>query len=157
MKKLSFLLVLFTGLMLTSQAQVPGQKLVPKVVQDKFAADFPGITPKRWEAKLGKQFEAVCVHNNKECRARYFASGERHFTAYHYNGPDVPSVISSSLLSQFSGFKVEWATQVINHKNGTDRYWVRMTKPGYILKAFVNADGTAVTDLKEDEMKEFEK
>jgi hypothetical protein len=156
MKKILVLMLLFQGISYFSNAQVPGQKLVPKAVLDKFATDFPGITPKRWEVKAGKQSEAVLTHNNKPCRARYFNSGEKHFTSYHYQAAEVPSVISSSILSTFVGFKVEWATQIINHKLGTDRYWVRLTKPGYILKAFVNADGTAVKDLKEDDMKEYE-
>jgi hypothetical protein len=59
-------------------------------------------------------------------------------------------------LSQFPGFKIEWATEIINHKENTDRFWVRLTKPGFVLKALVNADGTTVTSLKEEDMKEHE-
>lgn len=149
-------MLLFQGFTFISSAQVPGQKLVPKAVLDKFTTDFPGITAKRWEVKIGKQYEAVLIHNNKPCRARYFASGEKNFTAYHYQSTEVPSVISSSLLSLFVGFKIEWATQILDHKKNTDRFWVRLTKPGYVLKAFVNADGTPVTDLKEEDMKEHD-
>jgi hypothetical protein len=156
MKKILVLMLLFQGISFFSTAQVPGQKLVPKPVLDKFATDFPGITPKRWEVKAGRQFEAVLVHDNKACRARYFNTGEKHFTAYHYPAADVPSTISSTLLSSFTGFKIEWATRTINHKNNTDRYWIRLTKPGYVLKAFLNADGTAVADMKEEDMKDAE-
>ncbi|HLP12323.1 MAG TPA: hypothetical protein VK177_10365 [Flavobacteriales bacterium] len=156
MKRLIVLMILFQGFSLVSTAQVPGQKLVPKPVLDQYALDFAGITPKRWEVKVLKQFEAVLIHNNKECRARYANDGKKISTSYHWNGADVPSVISSSLLTQFPGFKIEWATQIINHVAKTDRFWVRLTKPGFILKAFVNADGTVVTGAKEDEMKEFD-
>ncbi|HYG51625.1 MAG TPA: hypothetical protein VD905_12020 [Flavobacteriales bacterium] len=156
MKKLFLLMLLFQGLSLVSNAQVPGQKLVPKPVLDKFAADFPGINPKRWEAKAFKQYEAVLIHNNKECRARYSNDGKKITTSYHWNGADVPSVVSSAVLSQFPGFKVEWATQIINHTTNTDRFWVRLSKPGFILKAFVNADGTVVTGMKDDDVKDLD-
>lgn len=154
MKKITVLFLLFQTLTFLGEAQVPGQKLVPKAVLDKYAADFPGITPKRWEVKIGKQFEAVLVHDNKPCRARYFSTGEKHFTAYHVNGPDVPSTVTAGILSSFSGFKVEWATHTINYKNNTDRYWIRLTKPGHVLKVLVNADGTVVTNAKSEEMED---
>jgi hypothetical protein len=133
----------------------PGSKLVPQVVKDQYLKDFPGIVPARWEVKAGKQFEAVLTHNNMHCRARYFASGEKHFTAYHYPAANVPQNVSSIILQEYKGFKVDWATRLINHKKNTDRYWVRLTKPRFVLKALVNADGTfAHADDEDMEIKE---
>lgn len=156
MKKLIALFILFQGITLAAIAQVPGQKLVPKAVLDKYATDFPGITPKRWEVKLGKQYEAVLTHDNKPCRARYFADGSKHFTAWHVKGVDVPSTATAGIFASFPGFKVEWATHTINHKNNTDRYWIRLTKPGHVLKVLVDANGTVVTNAKDDEMNDAE-
>lgn len=156
MKKLIVLTLLLQGFGFIANAQVPGQKLVPKVVLDQYAVDFPGITPKRWELKALKEHEAVLIHSNKECRVRYSNEGKKLSTSYHWNGADVPAVISTALLNQFPGFKIEWATEIINHVANHDRFLVRLTKPGFVLKAFVNADGTVVTGAKEEEMKEAE-
>lgn len=133
---IAILLVVFYG---NSQ---PGIKLVPKPVLDQFAKDFPGVSAKRWELKPGKQHEAVLMHNNMHCRARYYANGEKHFTSYSYSAANVPQNISAVILNEFKDFKVKHAVRVINHKKNTDRYWVRLTKPGFVLKALVNADGT---------------
>lgn len=156
MKKIFLLFLLLNGWLGATYSQVPGQKLVPKAVLDKYATDFPGITPKRWVVKWGKQYEAVIIHNNKPARARYYADGKKHFVAYHYKGSEVPATTCAGVLAQFTGFKVDWATQVVNSEKGTDRFWLHLSKPGHILKVFVNADGTVVTDLKEEEMKDFE-
>lgn len=145
-----FTLFLFFILM-NAGAQVPGQKLVPKAVLDQFAVDFPGITPKRWEAKIGKQFEAVMIHNNKPSRARYDANGRHLFTTYHWTGNTCPDAAKNAILATFSGFKVDWANEVINLEKGTDRFLIHLSKPGHILKVFVNADGSVVTDGKEEE------
>ena len=152
MKKLFSLFVLFLGFSILASAQVPGQKLVPKPVLDAYAKDFPGVTPKRWEVKAGKNYEAVIVHNDKPCRARYHATGVARWVSYHWSGTTCPSTASAATLANFPGFKVDWATQTINKEKGTDRFLIRLSKPGHILKVYVNADGTVVTNGTEEDL-----
>lgn len=147
-----FLFFLFAGTVLNAQ-NVPGQKLVPKAVLDKFAMEYPGITPKKWELKFGKQYEAVMIHEGKAARARYAANGTPITLSHHHTAATLPATISAGVLAEFAGFKVDWATQVQNFKQGTNRYLVHFSKPGYILKVLINSDGTVFTG-KDDELEE---
>jgi hypothetical protein len=151
MKKSLTLFVLFLFVSSVVYSQVPGEKHVPKPVLAKFAAEYPNIKPTRWEAKFGKQYEAVMMHDNKPARARYAADGTPLFLAHHHNAASVPAIITAGVLAEFAGFKVDWATQVQNFKLGTHRYLVHFSKPGYVLKVLINSDGTVHTG-KDDEI-----
>lgn len=153
MKKLLLSFFLLGIIISSARAQVvPGEKQVPKVVLDKFKADFPNQKVKRWEVKhwKPKHYEAVFVYNNMPTRARYFDSGEAYLVSHTYNANQLPSTVSAATLAAFPGFKLDWAHEIKNKKNNTDVFLLHLSKPGHILKVFVNADGTVFTGKDED-------
>lgn len=142
---LAFMIVIASTFL---SAQVPGEKLVPAKIKTQFSADFPGITPKRWEKK-GADWVAVMTHNNKPARARYTKEGRQRWVTHHWRGPEVPSNITAKILADYPDFKVDWATETENPNTKKHTFWVHLSKPGFVLKVLVNADGSYTKETDE--------
>jgi len=130
---------LFIGLVSIGQAK--NEKIVPEAVKVQCAKDFPDATSKRWH-RAGKDFKMTMQHNNKHAWVRYTAQGKRRWTCHSWKGLDVPSNLTDKILADFPGFKANWATETENPNLKTHQFLVRLSKPGFVLKVLMNADGT---------------
>jgi hypothetical protein len=150
MKRHALSLLLILGFISSVFAQnVPGEKMVPQPVKTKFKAEYPNSVLKRWEIKAGvKEYVAVFTDNNLAKRARYKADGTPVFLTVHHPSSVVPTAVSAKVLAEYSGFKVDWANEWKNFVNGNHVIEIHLSKPGYVLKAFVKPDGSVITDEK---------
>lgn len=147
MKKLLLLFTLvFAGIAVN--AQVIAEKDVPQAVLTQYNKDFPNIKAKRWELNKNiKQY--VVVLNNSDgvaTRARYKDDGTKIWFIMNYTPNQLPPNVAAATLAAYPGFKLDWAMQVTNFTNNTVAYDLRLSKAGYVLHAYVNADGTVITD-----------
>lgn len=151
MKKITFFLLLVLWSMNQSAyAQIIPESQVPKAVLDQYNKDFPGIKAKHWELnnwKPKKQYVAALNNSNGiETRARYIEDGTKVWYILSYTANQVPAGTSANTLSLFPGFKIDWATEVVDFTKNTDVFDLRLSKPAYILHAYVNPNGTSFTD-----------
>ena len=72
----------------------------------------------------------------------------RRFVHTHHPAAVVPAAFTAKVLAEYAGFKVDWANEWKNYITGNHVIELRLTKPGYVLKAFVKPDGTVITDEK---------
>lgn len=130
-------------------AQVQGENLVPKKVKEQYALKFPDATTKKWQKK-GRDFVATMTHENKDAWVRYTKDGKMRWVCHTWKGPDVPVRLMTKILGDFPGFKASWATETENPNLNKHQFLIRLTKPGFVLKVLINADGTyAKEDIKE--------
>ena len=150
MKKQTLTFLFMLGFMVASMAQtVPGEKLVPGPVKTKFKSEYPSAVLKRWEIKnMVKEYVAVFTDNNLAKRARYKADGTPVLLHTFHPAAAVPAAVYAKVLVEYPGFKVDWANEWKNFKTGNHFFEIRLTKPGYVLHAWVKPDGTVITDEK---------
>lgn len=147
------LLLLSIALLFSSAfsfAQVPGEKMVPKIVKDQFATDFPDASLKNWVKKAGPDYRANMIHDNKTAWVRYSNSGKLKWVCHSWKGNEIPSKILNPILGVYPGFTANWATETDNKLNGKHQFLVRLSKPGVVLKVLMNADGTFANEDNED-------
>ncbi len=140
MKKLLPLFLLFSVLGTASFSQVIGEKWVNQKVKDQFAADFPGVTPTRWEKK-GTDAVAHMQHDGKKATARYTKEGRQRWVTHAWKGKDLSATITDPILKEYPGFTPNWATESDNPNTKKHQFWVHLSKPGAVLKVLMNADG----------------
>ena len=145
------LILLFTGIV--SFAQVPGEKFVPDNVKAKYSKDFPDASLKRW-VKMGKDYKAVMVHENKDAWVRYTKDARMRWVCHTWRGNDVPAIYTDKIEQDFPGFKANWATETDNPNLNKHQFLIRLSKPGFVLKVLMNADGTYAKESNEDLEKE---
>jgi len=153
MKKTLLLSMVFLFIGLVSLGQAKNEKMVPQVVKDQFAKDFPDASNKRWH-RAGKDFKMTMQHNNKHSWVRYTKEGRMRWVCHTWKGLDVPSNLTDKILADFPGFKANWATETESPNLKKHQFLVRLSKPGFVLKVLMNADGTYAKedsdDLKKD-------
>ena len=143
------LLFVFGIINITNAQSVPGEKTVPAAVKAKFKTEYPNAVIKWWETKaVVKEYVAVFVDQNLQKRARYKADGKPVLLHIAYPAASVPTTYSSKITTEYTGFKVDWANEWNNFITGNHFVEVRLSKPGYILKVFVDTNGNVITDDK---------
>ena len=136
-------MVLFTGLVMAQQP-VPGEKQVPVPVKTKFESEYPAASLKNWEIKpFVKEYVAVFTDQNFNKRARYNAAGDPILLVTSYTKTQVPAAYTSKVMTEYPGFAVDWATEFKFFKTGQHFIELRLSKPGYVLKAWVKPDGSS--------------
>jgi hypothetical protein len=143
---LSFLFVLV--LALPSLGQRIDANRVPAGARAAASRDFPGMTVLRWERKAMRppHFEAVMKEGSAVIRARYLENGSPLYLSRTYrNGEGVPSQITASTLAAYPGFTLNWVIDVDNKLKSRRLIHLRLSKPGTVIQANVNPDGTPFT------------
>jgi hypothetical protein len=134
-------------------AQVPGEKVVPQVVKDKFASDFSDASIKRWQKK-GRDFIAHMTHENKNAHVRFTKEGRIRWINHSWKGGDLPAKIVDPILKEFPGFTANWANENENPNLNKHHFYVRLSKPGFVLKVLMNSDGTFAKENNDELNKE---
>lgn len=151
MKKLLTLSIMLIFSSAISFGQIiPGEKMVPKVVKDQFAKDFPDASIKNWVKKAGPDYRANMIHDNKNAWVRYSSTGKMKWVGHSWKGHEIPANILNPILEQYPDFTANWATETDNKINGKHQFLVRLSKPGFVLKVLMNADGTFAHEDSED-------
>jgi hypothetical protein len=146
MKKLFIILLTFVTVCTFAQS-VPGEKITPQVVKDKFKIEYPAAALKRWDARpLKKEYIAIFTDQNLNKRARYNSAGEPIVLVTSYTKAEVPAAYLSKINTLYPGFVADWATEFqYFYKNTSHFIEIRLSKPGFVLKAWVKPDGSAYT------------
>lgn len=139
----TFLLLTFLGASLVAQI-VPGEKLVPANVKAKFKTEYPDASILKWEIKpVLKEYVAVFRQTNLSKRARYNSQAEALLLVTSYQKAQIPAVYTSKVIGEYANFMADWATEFKFFK-GNQQHFIelRLSKPGYVLKAWVKPDGS---------------
>jgi hypothetical protein len=144
-KLLTLLLTLVT--VFTFAQNVPGEKITPQVVKDKFKTEYPTAALKKWDPRpLKKEYIAIFTDQNLNKRARYNSAGEPMVLVTSYTKAEIPAVYLSKISEQYPGFVADWATEFkFFYKNTSHFIEIRLSKPGFVLKAWVKPDGSPYT------------
>lgn len=80
---------------------------IPGSVERAFADRFPGVTGVDWSQENDSEFEAEFKDNGKEQSANFSIGGVWKSTEAKVMEADVPSIVLSSISSEFSRYKIK--------------------------------------------------
>lgn len=152
MKKIIFVLVLTSGLMLGSYAQEKSQdklneKDVPTVIQTSFKSEFPNAKDVEWKMKEGKYKVAFEV-NGLDHFAKYGTDGKLMAKGMKIRTSELPTAVATSVKNSYADRTIDEVYRV--DKDGAAFYLVKLNGSPE-TKVMYSADGTVA---KEKEKKD---
>ena len=81
---------------------------------------------------------------------RYTKVGKMRWVSHKWKGLDVPTNLTDKIATDFPGFTANWATETENPNLKKHHFLVRLSKPGFVLKVLMNADGTYAKENSEE-------
>lgn len=151
MKKI-FFLVMLLGVVCTVKAQnvivyktqsFPGTS-VPPYIMSSFEKAYPGVTILTWEP-VQAYWRASYNLDNRIIYAFYDERGVNYRAALPVIQNSVPEDVISTALKVYG--PVVYAIAKMKAANGTDVYKIRLMENGTTKVVWMNADGTAATDV----------
>jgi hypothetical protein len=137
MKKIFFLGLLTTGLMLGTYAQDIKEKDVPAAIQTSFKTGFPNAKDVEWKLKDGK-YKAKFEVNGLDHFAKYGADGKLMARGMKIRTSEIPNAVSTAVKNAYAARMIDDVYRV--DKEGAAFYLVKM-KGDPETKVLYTADG----------------
>ena len=147
MKKMIFILLGIAILSQVSIAQKVSASKVPQAVTKTFKSKFPAAGSIKWELE-NADYEANFKMNGKEMSANFDKMGTWVETETEIKVSALPAAVRSTLSKEYSGFKIEEASQIESAKNGSC-YEAEIEKGKESYDVLFTADGKFLSKTKE--------
>lgn len=128
-----------------SEMKSTKQPVVPQVVLQAFAKDYPGYKA-TWDAEDGG-FEAMFTVNGVEASANYSKTGVRESYEVEINVTDLPAAVTSYVKTNYAAYKLTEAAKMTDDKNVVT-YEAEVKKDGKSMDLIFDSTGKFIKQEK---------
>ena len=144
MKQLSLTLTVLLGSIMISC----GQGGAPESVKKAFEAKFQGAESVKWDKESDTEWEAEFKMSGKEYSANFGTDGSWKETEYEIEESELPSTVTNTLGTEFTGYKVE-AVEITKTPN-YDAYEMEIKKGDSEMEVVIDGNGKVLKKKVEE-------